>query len=140
MATLIGNIVADIARFTGLKGASSTVAAVSHCDAIGVAGAKAITVKASPILAGGGFNIGSLGLGLGLSSLGPVFFFAAGTATVYGYSKFRNQGRLLKQDRRTNRLRTGVISPFNALFNVAPAPKINRKRRLFSVLGFSIWR
>ncbi|CAK0753024.1 hypothetical protein CCP1ISM_40004 [Azospirillaceae bacterium] len=135
MVELIGEAVTGFVKQTGMaKGAS---VAISHCD-IGAVGAKAMTVGGIPIFSGGVFKLGSLGLGLGLSSLGPIIFFAAGAATAYGYSEMCKR-RSLKRNKRPGR-NMGNAGIFRSMFNTVPPPVLKVKKRLFSVLGFSVWR
>ncbi|MEI8394487.1 MAG: hypothetical protein WCF85_07115 [Rhodospirillaceae bacterium] len=84
--------------------------------ATGAAGAK--TAALGGILSGKGF-----GLGFGLGYWGPVLVFAAGAVSVYGYGEFRKRQVRARRTRR--------------IFGAAPS---RPKKRLFSVLGFSLWR
>jgi hypothetical protein len=138
MALPIGEAVADVVRQTGVaKGATGVTTALSHCD-LGISGAKVLTAGGSSLWSGGGLGLGSLGLGLGLGGWGPILFFAAGAATVYGYSEMRKR-RGLKRKPRPGR-NAGLRGALNAVFRVSPPPIVHKRKRLFSVLGFSVWR
>ena len=132
MAIPIGTGVGDVIRQTGLsKAAGGVSATLSHCD-IGVAGAKAVTVGLFPF---SGFNLGSLGLGLGLGSWGPLLVLAAGAAGIAGYSQYRKH----KLARRRRARSAGLKGVLKSIFAPPPSPQVHKKKRVFSLLGFSVW-
>ncbi len=134
---------------TGKASASGLLgkAALSHCDG-GLSGAKILTIAGGPLWGGKGFSLTGLGLGLGLGGWGPVIAFGAGAAAYYGYSNFL--GQKAKQ-RRARSIPVRGLDVFKLLFGLTPPPPPpprprprrrlpKQKKRLFSVLGFSVWR
>ncbi|MEI7607646.1 MAG: hypothetical protein WCJ64_09700 [Rhodospirillaceae bacterium] len=105
-------------------------AALSHCDG-GIAGANALSFGIGSLWKGVG--LGGIGLGIVIGELAPVIFLVAGAAAVYGCAK------LVTRERKARRDQPPKGQPASEPVKTRTDQK-ERNKRLFSVLGVSVWK
>ena len=105
-------------------------AALSHCDG-GIAGANALSFGIGSLWKGVG--LGGIGLGIAIGELAPVILLVAGAAAVYGCAK------LVTHKPKIRREHPPKAQPASEPM-MTGAEQQERHKRLFSVLGVSVWK